>query len=313
MAAGEHRRGDGGTEAVTTTLQDPDRAATAERSGGSAVLALRDAGLAYGSRRLWDGLDLDVQPGEFVAVLGPNRAGKTSLLRTVLGQQRLTSGSMSFLGRPVRRGHRRIGYIPQQRLMDSGTPLRARDMIAQGVTGHRWGIRPERRAERERIDRIVDEVGATAFADAPVAELSGGEQQRTRVGQAIAADPALLLCDEPLISLDLRHQRGVTELIDRQRRQQGAAVLFVTHDVNPILDVVDRVLYIAGGRFRIGAPDEVLRADVLSDLYGTPVDVVRTMGRIVIVGASDAHDTAGDGHHHCEPGPHTTTPDEGRI
>ena len=164
----------------------------------------------------------------------------------------------------MRRGHRRIGYIPQQRLMESGTPLRARDMIAQGVTGHRWGIRPERKAERERIDRIIDEVGATAFADAPVAELSGGEQQRTRVGQAIAADPALLLCDEPLISLDLRHQRGVTELIDRQRRQQGAAVLFVTHDVNPILDVVDRVLYIAGGRFRIGSPDEILRADVLS-------------------------------------------------
>ncbi len=254
------------------------------------MLALRDAGLAYGSRRLWSGLDLDVAPGEFLAVLGPNGAGKTSLLRTVLGQQRLTSGTMAFLGQPVRRGHRRIGYVPQQRLLEAGTPLRARDMIAQGVTGSRWGIRPERKAERERIDRIVDEVGATAFADAPVAELSGGEQQRTRVGQAIAADPALLLCDEPLISLDLRHQRGVTELIDRQRRERGAAVLFVTHDVNPILDVVDRVLYIAGGRFRIGAPDEVLRADVLSDLYGTPVDVVRTMGRIVIVGANDAHE-----------------------
>jgi zinc/manganese transport system ATP-binding protein len=191
-------------------------------------------------------------------------------------------------------------------------------MIAQGVTGHRWGVRPERKAERERIDRIVDEVGATAFADAPVSELSGGEQQRTRVGQAIAADPALLLCDEPLISLDLRHQRGVTELIDRQRRQQGAAVLFVTHDVNPILDVVDRVLYIAGGRFRIGSPDEVLRADVLSDLYGTPVDVVRTMGRIVIVGAAElaggmgTHDHTG-GHHHHDVDPNAAAPDEGRI
>ncbi|MDP4334412.1 ATP-binding cassette domain-containing protein [Curtobacterium sp. A7_M15] len=271
------------------------------------MLALRDAGLSYGSRSLWSHLDRDVAPGEFVAVLGPNGAGKTSLLRTVLGQQRLTSGTMSFLGQPVRRGHRRIGYIPQQRLMDAGTPLRARDMIAQGVTGARWGIRPASRAERARIDRILDEVGATAFADAPVAELSGGEQQRTRVGQAIAADPALLLCDEPLISLDLRHQRGVTELIDRQRRQQDAAVLFVTHDVNPILDVVDRVLYIAGGRFRIGSPDEVLRTDVLSDLYGTPVDVVRTMGRIVIVGANDAHD------HHCDADPNAVTPDEGRI
>ncbi|MEK6309531.1 MULTISPECIES: ATP-binding cassette domain-containing protein [Curtobacterium] len=290
------------------TVATPERTAAAPRSGGSAVLALRDAGLSYGARKLWDGLDLDVAPGEFVAVLGPNGAGKTSLLRTVLGQQELTSGSMSFLGQPVRRGHRRIGYIPQQRLMEAGTPLRARDMVAQGVTGHRWGVRPASRADRARVDRILDEVGATAFADAPVAELSGGEQQRTRVGQAIAADPALLLCDEPLISLDLRHQRGVTELIDRQRRQQGAAVLFVTHDVNPILDVVDRVLYIAGGRFRIGAPDEVLRTDVLSDLYGTPVDVVRTMGRIVIVGANEAaHD------HHCDPDPHAPTADEGRI
>jgi len=296
-----------------TTVQEPTRAATAERSGGSAVLALRDAGLSYGTRKLWSGLDLDVAPGEFLAVLGPNGAGKTSLLRTVLGQQRLTSGSMAFLGQPVRRGHRKIGYIPQQRLMESGTPLRARDMIAQGVTGHRWGVRPERKAERDRIDRIVDEVGATAFADAPVSELSGGEQQRTRVGQAIAADPALLLCDEPLISLDLRHQRGVTELIDRQRRQQGAAVLFVTHDVNPILDVVDRVLYIAGGRFRIGSPDEVLRADVLSDLYGTPVDVVRTMGRIVIVGANDTHDHTGEHHHHHDVDPNAAAPDEGRI
>jgi zinc/manganese transport system ATP-binding protein len=296
-----------------TAVQDQVRTAAAQGSGGPAVLALRDAGLSYGSRKLWDGLDLDVAPGEFLAVLGPNGAGKTSLLRTVLGQQRLTSGTMSFLGQPVRRGHRQIGYIPQQRLMESGTPLRARDMIAQGVTGHRWGVRPERKAERERIDRIIDEVGATAFADAPVAELSGGEQQRTRVGQAIAADPALLLCDEPLISLDLRHQRGITELIDRQRRQQHAAVLFVTHDVNPILDVVDRVLYIAGGRFRIGSPDEVLRADVLSDLYGTPVDVVRTMGRIVIVGANEAHDHMGEHHHHGEVDPHVPTPDEGRV
>ncbi len=295
-----------------TAVQTPSRTAAAPGRGGSAVLELRDAALSYGSRALWSHLDLDLAPGEFVAVLGPNGAGKTSLLRTVLGQQRLTSGTMSFLGQPVRRGHRRIGYIPQQRLMESGTPLRARDMVAQGVTGSRWGVLPASRAERARIDRILDEVGATAFADAPVAELSGGEQQRTRVGQAIAADPALLLCDEPLISLDLRHQRGVTELIDRQRQQQGAAVLFVTHDVNPILDVVDRVLYIAGGRFRIGTPDEVLRADVLSDLYGTPVDVVRTMGRIVIVGGNEPHDQTG-AHHHCDPDPQATVPDEGRI
>lgn len=280
---------------MTTTIR-------AEHDRGSApsgpVLSLRDAELSFGPRRLWSGLNLDIRPGEFVAVLGPNGAGKTSLLKTVLGQQALTGGTIEFLGEPVQRGHRRIGYIPQQRLMDAGTPLRARDMIALGVTGHRWGIGRERPAERRRIDAIVAEVGAAAFADAPVAELSGGEQQRVRVGQAIAADPALLLCDEPLIALDLRHQREVTGLIDRQRREGRAGVLFVTHDVNPILDVVDRVLYIAGGQYRIGAPDQVLRADVLSELYGTPVDVVRTMGRIVIVGSTDTHDHLGEHHHH---------------
>lgn len=263
------------------------------------VLRLRGAGMRFDDRDLWTGLDLDVLPGEFIAVLGPNGAGKTTLLKAILGQQELSDGTIEFLGQPVRRGHRKIGYIPQQRLMESGTPLRARDMIALGITGHRWGLRRETRDERRSIDALVDEVGATAFATAPVATLSGGEQQRTRVGQALAAGPALLLCDEPLISLDLRHQRGVTRLIDSQRRKTGAAVVFVTHDVNPVLDVVDRVIYIAGGRFTIGTPDQVLRAEVLSGLYGTPVDVVRTMGRIVIVGSAEAAPIGEGGHDHA--------------
>jgi zinc/manganese transport system ATP-binding protein len=275
-------------------------------TGRHPVLRLRDAGMSFGDRTLWRGLDLDVLPGEFIAVLGPNGAGKTTLLKAILGQQGLSEGTIEFLDQPVRRGHRKIGYVPQQRLMESGTPLRARDMIALGITGHRFGLRRETRDERRRIDALVAEVGAAPFAAAPVATLSGGEQQRARVGQALASQPALLLCDEPLISLDLRHQRGVTELIDAQRRKTGAAVVFVTHDVNPILDVVDRVVYIAGGRFTIGTPDEVLRADVLSDLYGTPVDVVRTLGRIVIVGSTEGtsigegeHDHA---HHHDSSG-----------
>lgn len=258
-------------------------------NAGGAVLDFRQAGLSYGARALWDGLDLRVRPGEFLAVLGPNGAGKTSMLRTILGQQRLTRGSLDFLGAPVRRGDRRIGYIPQQRLMEAGTPLRARDLIALGLNGHRWGAGRLGRAGSERLEQVIEHVGAGGFADAPVAELSGGEQQRIRVGQAIAASPALMLCDEPLISLDLRHQRVVTDLIDAERRERATSVVFVTHDINPILGAVDRVLYIASGRFLIGTADEVLRSEVLSDLYGTDVDVVRTMGRIVIVGSNDPH------------------------
>ncbi|MBG6060074.1 zinc/manganese transport system ATP-binding protein [Cryobacterium sp. MP_M5] len=251
------------------------------------VLSLRSASLAYGTRRLWHDLDLDVRPGEFLAVLGPNGTGKTSLLKTILGQERLSEGTITFLGQPVGRGNRRIGYIPQQKLFEQGTPLRARDLIAFGVNGHRWGLPVSSQTVREHVDRVLAAVGATDYAAAPVATLSGGEQQRIRVGQAIAGNPRLLLCDEPLLSLDLHHQRGVSELIDAQRQALGTAVVFVTHDVNPVLSFVDRVLYLAGGRFRIGTPDEVLRSEVLSEMYDTPVEVIRSRGRIVVLGTPE--------------------------
>lgn len=257
------------------------------------VLSVRAATLSFGDRELWRNLNLDVRPGEFLAVLGPNGTGKTSLLKAILGQQKLTSGSIDLLGTPVTRGSRQIGYIPQQKLLEQGTPLRARDLVTFGINGHRWGLPISSRAVRRRVDEVLESVGATAYAAVPVATLSGGEQQRIRVGQAIAGSPRLLLCDEPLLSLDLNHQRQVSELIDEQRRATNAAVVFVTHDVNPILGMVDRVLYLAGGRFRMGAPDEVLRSEVLSSMYGTPVEVIRSRGRIIVIGAPDgygAHD-----------------------
>jgi zinc/manganese transport system ATP-binding protein len=251
------------------------------------VLSFSHASLAFGDRTLWSDVSFDVQPGEFIAVIGGNGSGKTSLLKTILGQQDLTSGSVEFLGSPVHRGNRRIGYIPQQKLADDGTPLRARDLVALGLNGHRFGFPLPSAARKREVDSLLEAVGATAFGNVPISTLSGGEQQRLRVGQALAGAPRLLLCDEPLLSLDLTHQRAVSELIDAQRRQRNLGVLFVTHDVNPVLKMVDRVLYLAGGTFRIGTPDEVLQSEVLSDLYGSPVDVIRAQGRVIVVGASD--------------------------
>lgn len=259
----------------------------AGRSASPAVLRLRGAGLRFGDRELWSGVDLEVQAGEFVAVLGANGSGKTSLLKAVLGQQPLSEGELQVLGAPVHRGNRRIGYVPQQKLADDGTPLRARDLIGLGIDGHRFGLPLPSRSRRVAVDALLEAVGATDYADAPIGSLSGGEQQRLRVGQALAGDPALLLCDEPLIALDLAHQRAVSELIDRHRRERNLGVLFVTHDVNPVLGMVDRVLYLAAGRFRIGTPDEVLRSEVLSELYDAPVDVIRARGRVIVVGAPD--------------------------
>lgn len=264
-------------------------------SASTPAVELRSARLAYGPRVLWDGLDLDIAPGEFVAVLGPNGAGKTSLLKVLLGQVPLNAGSVRIAGRPVRRGSRRIGYVPQQRSFDPGIPLRARDLVGFGLDGHRWGVTVPSGARRRRVDAALGTVGATGYADAPVGMLSGGEQQRLRIAQALVTDPDVLLCDEPLLSLDLGHQQAVSALIDERRRAAGTAVVFVTHEINPVLSMVDRVLYLVNGEFRIGPPAEVMTSAVLSELYGTPIDVLRAGDRIVVLG-TDHHDHHADHH-----------------
>lgn len=261
----------------------------------SPALEVRGAALRLRDRELWAGLDLTVEAGEFIAVLGPSGSGKTTLLRAILGLRQLSEGEIRVAGEPVRRGNPRVGYVPQQRPFPAETSLRGRDLVALGVNGARFGLPIPRRGTRRRVDELLDAVGATGYADSPVGRLSGGEQQRLRIGQALADRPQLLLCDEPLSSLDLANQRAVTSIINRERRERGAGVVFVTHDINPILDHVDRILYIAGGRFTLGTPQEVLRSEVLSDLYGAPVHVMHAGGRLVVVGIPDA-----DAHHDHE-------------
>jgi zinc/manganese transport system ATP-binding protein len=256
-------------------------------------VALRDATLSYGKRTLWSGLDLDLRQGEFVAVLGPNGSGKTSLLRVLLGLQNLSGGSLDM---PDGLG---VGYIPQQRALDLTVTLRGRDLVSLGYDGHRWGFGLRGMRERkQRVDEAINAVGAEAFANRPVGLLSGGEQQRLRVAQALVCDPDVLLCDEPLLSLDLAHQQAVSRLIDKRRTEAGTAVLFVTHEINPILPLVDRVLYLVDGRFRIGTPDEVMTSEVLSELYQTQIDVVRVRNQIIVVGAQGAVES--DQPHHLQ-------------
>jgi zinc/manganese transport system ATP-binding protein len=253
----------------------------------AAVISLRDATLSYGRRVVWSGLDLDVRPGEFLAVLGPNGAGKTSFVRALLGRQPLSAGTLTVLGRAARDAARDLGYVPQQAELPAQAMVRARDLVRFGIDGHRFGPRLRTGAVRRRVDEILASVGASAYADVPLGQLSGGERQRVRIGQALATDPRVLLCDEPLLSLDLHHQRAVTELVDARRRSHGTAVVFVTHEINPVLGLADRVLYLAPGGHRVGPPEEVLTSASLSQLYGTRVDVVRVHGRVVVVGAPE--------------------------
>jgi zinc/manganese transport system ATP-binding protein len=256
---------------------------------------LRGAQLAYGDRVLWSGIDMDVAHGQFVTILGPNGSGKTSLLRALLGVTPLSRGTVEVNGRPVRRGDKRVGYIPQHRGYDTDVPLRARDLVRMGIDGHRWGPPMPNRAARIKVDELLDQVGATAYANVPLGQLSGGEQQRLRVAQSLANDPSVLLCDEPLLSLDLNHQQTVVELIDQRRRSHGTAVLFVTHEINPVLAMTNLVLYVIDGGFRLGTVEEILTTATLSELYRAPVEVIRRGDRIVVVGAGDS---AGTHHPH---------------
>ena len=251
------------------------------------ALRLSGGSLRFGTRTLWSSLDLELAPGELLALLGSNGTGKTSLLKAILGLEPLMSGVVEVDGTPARRGSDRIGYIPQERRIDPPVPLRAGDLVAMGLHGAGWGLGPGRRVRRRRVAEALTAVGAGWLADVPVQRLSGGEQQRVRIAQALATDPSLLLCDEPLLSLDLTHQDLVVRLIDERRRSHRTAVLFVTHEINPVLPYVDRVLYLADGRFRIGSVDEVMTSVSLSALYGSPVEVIRSGGRILVAGVPD--------------------------
>jgi zinc/manganese transport system ATP-binding protein len=262
----------------------------------SAVRIYR-AGIRLGGRTLWRDLSFEVQPGEFVAVLGPNGSGKTTLLKILLGLVEVTDGLVEVCGKPPTRGSNHVGYVPQRQSFDEDLPLRGIDLVKLGLDGHRFGLAlPNGDADR-RVRGIIKSVGASKYADRPIGMLSGGEQQRLRIAQALVSDPQLLLCDEPLLSLDLSHQQAISNLIDERRRKANTAVIFVTHEINPVLPLVDRVLYLVGGRFAIGKPEDVLTSETLSGLYGTPVDVIKVRGRIVVVGTGDAAMADAGGHH----------------
>jgi zinc/manganese transport system ATP-binding protein len=249
------------------------------------ALELREAAVRVGGRRIWSGVDLAIEEGEFVAILGPNGAGKSTLLKALLGVVPLSEGSISVFGRPVRRGNDAIGYLPQRRRFDPDLRIRASDLVRLGLDGNRWGVSLPSAAIDQRVAEIIELVGAARYRDRPIGELSGGEQQRVLIAQALVGGARMLALDEPLESLDLNNQQAISELVRGFSRSRGVTVLLVAHDVNPILPFIDRVVYVAGGHVLAGAPRDVIRTDTLSRLYDTPVEVLETSdGRLVVVG-----------------------------
>jgi zinc/manganese transport system ATP-binding protein len=268
------------------------------------AVAFRDAAVRLGAHTVWSDLSLTVEEGEFVAVLGPNGAGKSTLVRAILGLVPLAAGEAFVLGRRPGEARSRIGYLPQRHGFDESTRIRGVDLVRLGLDGARWGVPipwlPGEREASRRVAEVIELVDATAYAHRPIGELSGGEQQRLLIAQALARHPRLLLLDEPLDGLDLPNQASVAALVRRIATSEQVAVVLVTHDINPIVSYLDRVVYLAGGTGVEGAPEAVISTEVLSALYRTPVEVLRASdGRLVVVGAPEAPFVHGHRHGHA--------------
>jgi zinc/manganese transport system ATP-binding protein len=264
------------------------------------IIEFDRAGIRCGGRVLWSNVNLSIQPGEFIAVLGPNGAGKSTLLKAILGLLPLSEGKLTLLGVPVRRGNHAVGYLPQRRTFGSDVHLQGRELVRLGLDGTKWGVPLPglrmlwggdklARVERRRVQQAIEMVGAATYANRPIGTLSGGEQQRLLIAQALVTRPRILLLDEPLDSLDLYNQQAVSALIRQVSQEYQIAVLLVAHDVNPLLPYIDRVLYIGRGQTAIGTPEEVITSATLSRLYDSPIDVLHTQdGRLFVVGQPES-------------------------
>ena len=273
---------------MNTAAQTAQAGETAQ-SAQSPLLKLDGVSVRLGGREVLADVSFTIGKGEFAGIIGPNGAGKTTLLRAILGLQETAAGRILVDGarRQVRQRARdaqaTIGYVPQKLLIDPDMPLRARDVVSLGLDGHRLGFTFPSRQRRELVDGALCDVGAGAYADARVGELSGGEQQRVLIAHALIARPKLLLLDEPLANLDLKSEQEIVALLAKLAREQQIAVLLSAHDMNPLIAVMDRIIYVANGKVATGRTDEVVTSEGLSRLYGQHVDVLRTRDRVVVV------------------------------
>lgn len=252
--------------------------------------------LARAKRIVLSEVSLAIHPGEFIGVFGPNGAGKTTLLQAILGLLRPVAGRLEVFGVAPMRGNRLAGYLPQHRASVAELCLRGWDFVASAIDGDRWGVPLWTRAPRREVDRVLAIVEADRLAARPLCELSGGEVQRLLLAQALLGQPKLLLLDEPFLSLDPHFQQATVDLVKRIQKDQGITVLFTAHELNPLLDAMDRVLYLGQGRAALGTVAEVITSEVLSRLYGAPIDVVQVDHRLLVVSGHGVVDA--DAHRH---------------
>ncbi len=256
------------------------------------ILNLEKITVFRSGRPILKDVDLKIEKGEFYGLIGANGVGKTTLLKVILGLVKPDGGRVR-LG--VGTGGKRpvLGYVPQKIQFDKDIPLRAKDLVKLGLDGHKFGVGLFDKTKWKTVEEILTAVGASEFADARVGELSGGQQQKIMIAHGLIADPEILLLDEPLANLDLKSQQEVIGLVNQLKTERGIAILFSAHDMNPLTNVMDKVIYIANGKTAAGKVSEIINSETLSDLYGYPIDVLEHNNRLIVLTGSET-----EGLHH---------------
>jgi zinc/manganese transport system ATP-binding protein len=247
------------------------------------MLEVEKVSVSFSGRQILDEVSFEIRSGEFTGLIGSNGVGKTTLLRTILGLQRPDAGAIRVLGAPLSPHSRSLGYVPQKIVIDPDIPMRARDFVALGLDAHRYGCARRSAHQHELVEAMMHDVDAESFADHRLGSLSGGEQQRIFIAHALISQPTLLLLDEPLANLDPKSVQEIVGLLHRVASDHQVAILLSAHEMNALLPVMDRIVYVADGRAASGTTEDVVRSEVLSKLYGHHVDVLKLHGRVLVV------------------------------
>ncbi len=257
------------------------------------MIVFNDMTVGYAEQVALEDLSLKVHRGEFLGIIGPNGAGKTTIFKLILGLMEPIAGSVQVLGysgKEVRKARPRLGYLPQREEIDPQSLGSVLDVVLMGRYSRIGLFRRVRARDREIAQRALAQVQMEEFASHPIGHLSGGQQQRVLVARTLAQEPEVLLLDEPTTALDVATQQDLIRSIAGIHRALGLTVLFITHNVNALIGLADRVLYVNRRPYAIGPPEEILTEQMLTEMYGHEVAILtRPDGRpCVIVGDSHA-------------------------
>lgn len=255
------------------------------------IIEFKNVTVGYDGKPVLKDISFKVEEGEFWAIVGPNGTGKTTLVKTILGLIPPMSGVVYVFGCPAKRvcPHRKmIGYVPQTDIADPNFPVTSLDVVMTGSFSSLGPLKwPGKKIKKKAID-LLNEVGLAQFKDHPFGRLSGGQKRRVMIARALMGDPRALILDEPLQGVDVSSQEKLIELIEKLHRERKIPILFITHNVNPVLHLIKKVIILGVGIHFVGTREILFDRKILKSVYGKEIEVIRTDKRDFII-TNDHH------------------------